>query len=110
MAVFCRDIGLLQNFADALEGNRQRLEVLGLTDGFQSHETLLGIDEIIGTGTEDSADFVVAKAFPFAEDVFRAVENELENLRFLCGSDAALRLKRDQRLCGRTNRKRNRKG
>src|SRR6266436_3098353 len=110
MAVSCRDIRLLQDFADALKGNRQRLEVLGLADGFQCREALLDIDEIIGSGTEDSADFVVAKAFPFAEDVFRAVENELKNLRFLRGGDAALGLERNQRFCGRTNRKRHREG
>src|SRR6266849_1071816 len=110
MTVSCRDIRLLQDFADALKGNRQRLEVLGLADGFQSHEALLGIDEIIGTGAEDSTDFVVTKAFPFPEDIFRSVENELKNLRFLRGGDAALGLERNQRFCGSANRKRNRKG
>src|SRR6266850_3302704 len=108
MAVSCRDICFLQDFADALKGNRQRLEVLGLADGFQCHEALLGVNEIIGTGSEDSTDFVVTKAFPFPGEIFCSVENELKNLRFLRGGDAALGLERNQRFCGSANRKRNR--
>src|SRR5256885_13503062 len=71
-----RHVGFFQNLANALEGSSERLEVLGLANGLQSNQTFLHVHQVVGSGTENGADFVVAEAFPFTEDEFGAVQNE----------------------------------
>ena len=77
------EIRFLENLADALEGDGERLEVLGLADGFQGFEAALRVDEIVDAAAEDGVDLVVGEAVLFAEDVLGAIENEIESLSFL---------------------------
>src|SRR5438094_9724149 len=56
-----RHVGFFPNLANALEGNSERLEVLGLANGLQSNQTFLHVHQVVGSGTENGADFVVAK-------------------------------------------------
>ncbi len=76
-------IGLFQDLADALERHRQRLEIFRLANRAQRRQPLFGIQQVVGPGAKNRADFIVAVASAFAEDVARTVQNEVEDLRFL---------------------------
>src|SRR5882724_10095440 len=97
------NVGLLKDFANALEGDSQRFEVLRLANGLQRHQAFLRVHQVVGAGTEYGTDFIVAKAVPLAEDEFGAVQDEVEDLSFLVGRDATLGFMSEQRFRRCTN-------
>src|SRR6267378_7119543 len=93
-----RHIGLFQNFANALEGDCERFEVLGPANSSQRDQAPLRVHQIIGAGAKNGANLVVTETFSFTEDIFGTVENEVKDLRFLVRCDTTLGLVRQQRL------------
>src|SRR5215813_1406799 len=102
--------GLLKYFADALERDREWLEVFGLADSTKSIQTLARVHEIIGTGTEYGVDLVVAETVFLAKNITRTVAQEIEDLRFLLRRNIFLGRMRQEYLERLTDRERNRNG
>src|SRR6266446_6019469 len=94
---------LLKDFANALEGYRQRFEVLGLANGLQSHEAFVGVHQVVGASAKNGADLIVTKAFALAEDELGAVKDEIENLRFLVWGDSTLGFMSEEGFRGRSD-------
>ena len=55
-------------------------EVLGVADGLQGGDALDGIHQIVRARGESGIDFVVGETAPLAQDVARALEQEIEHL------------------------------
>src|SRR5690348_18139687 len=79
------EIGLLEDVPDALEGNREWLEILGFANDLQCPQSFMGINQIVHTRAENRVHFVVAEFLPFAKHKLCAIHQDLQHLRLLLG-------------------------
>src|SRR5713101_7917686 len=100
--------GLLENLANALEGNRQGLEIARAANRAQRLDPALRVHEIVCAGAENRVDLVIGKLHLLPKDESRAVEEEFQDARFAARRYGEPRRRSGHRLEGCTHGRRER--